>query len=134
MASYTATDVVTRALKRLAVLSAVETASAEDSVNGLDALNLMLHGLNAEGVAYAHVDIAATDKVNVGDHLVWAVIDRLAERLAPEYGIVPTPIMQSEFNRARRALAAGLFTIATATADRALRGTRAGSYNIDTDA
>ena len=133
MASHTATVVVTKALKRLAILGAVEEASAEDSAAGLDALNRLMHGFNSEGVAYAHADLDAATIVNLGDHLIWALIDRLAERLAPDYGIVPPPALQAEFNRARRAMSVGLFVPGIARVDSALRRRRAGYYNIATD-
>lgn len=61
----TASEAITRALKRASIVAAGESPSAVELADGLDALNEMLDGWSADGLATADVTLAAT--VTSGD-------------------------------------------------------------------
>lgn len=89
MASQTANQILTRALRRLKVLAAEATMSAADLADGLVTMNGAMHGFGPKGIAYAHIaDLASADTVNMPDELIDSLVWMIADALAPEYEVV----------------------------------------------
>jgi hypothetical protein len=134
MASATASDVISKALQRLNLISEVETMSSEQAADGLIALNEMMHGFSSQGIAYAHSDLALTDTVNMHDGLIDSLKWMLARKLADDgYGVVLSPQQLGMMMMAKRALQAAYFLRRVAPVDRALRSRGVGGYNFTRD-
>lgn len=134
MASATARDVITRAMRRLAVLDEAEAMNADQGANGLAWLNDLLAGFNAEGIDNAHTDLSSLDSVvNVPDHLIRSVVLLLARDIADPYGVQIMPQMAAQMMQAKQALQAHYNVRRKAVVDRALLTSPAGSYDITRD-
>lgn len=131
MASQTAAEVITGAMRRLNLISEVETISAAQMANGLVSLNEMMHGFSRRGIAYAHSDLAQTDTVNMPDDLIDDLKWMLARKLADEgYGVAITPQQGGMMMMSKRALQAAYFMRRTSPVDPALRARRLGSFSF----
>lgn len=83
----TNSELITRALRRIGVLSEVETASAEQSTQGIQMLNDLMADWEQEGVSLGYYEqTSLTDDTPIPDHARAAVIYYLSFALAPEYG------------------------------------------------
>lgn len=134
MASVTANDIVIAVLRRLNLISEVETPSAEQASNGLTALNEMMHGFSRRGIAYAHTDLGGTDTVNMPDDLIGDLKWLMAERLADDgYEVTLKPQQMKAIHAARRALQAAYYLQRNAPVDTAIRPRGYGGYNFTTD-
>lgn len=121
MATATANDVITAALKRLSVIEYDETPDAAQAADGLTMLNQFMHGLRQHGVAYAHRDLAATDTVNMPDDCIEPLIMAFAEKLEAEYMVPADPRRTMAMRDARRTLQAAFLVAPNATPEPALR-------------
>lgn len=130
----TASDIITRAAKRIGVLAEAETLSANAAVDALAQFNEMLHGFGPRGIHYAHTTLAAgSDTVNVPDEQVRNVTLLLCQEMADEYGVEINAQLASAIMDARQALQAAYYTIPKAVGDRALqRRTQAYPFSIRT--
>jgi len=89
--SSTARTVVTDALKLIQVTHPGRAPSADEMTDGVRAINLMLHSLEAEGVKLGFADIGVDDDVPLADRFIRGVKYLLAIDLAPEYGVEVAP-------------------------------------------
>ena len=121
MASATANDVITAALKRLMVLQYDETADASMLSDGLTMLNQFMHGLSLKGVFYAHRDLAATDTVNMPDQCIEALIFAFCEPLEFEYEVAPDPRRVMRMRAGMATLQAAFMIPPNATPEPAMR-------------
>lgn len=80
-----ASEIVTRALRRIRVVAKDEAPDADDMAEGVKALNSMMFGWKAHGVDVEHVELEPADAMTIGTEYEQAVIDLLAARLGPEY-------------------------------------------------
>lgn len=87
----TARVVVTRALKLIRVIAAEEEPQAQELVDGVAALNEMLHGLKSHNADLDYQDITADDDLPVPPEHIRPIRYMLAAELAPEYGTQLTP-------------------------------------------
>ena len=133
MASRTALQVLTSAFRRLNILEETESLNAEQSAEGLVALNGMLHGFDSMGIAYAHSDLALTDTLNVPDGQVRNVVLMLAEELAPDYERPISPTFQMQIDGACRALQAHYMVVPPAQIDIGLVNRLASGRSTDAD-
>lgn len=134
MASATANDVISGALRMLNLISEVETMSSEQAASGLTALNEMMHGFSRKGIAYAHADLAATDTVNMPDDLIGDLKRLFTERLADEGNEVTLTAQQLRAIAAsRRTLQSAYFLARRSPVDTAIRVRGPGGYNFTTD-
>lgn len=78
----TATQISTRALKRLGVLSAGATAAAADITDANEELSAMIASWEGKGLS--------GDVLPLDPRFETAIIDMLAVRIAPTYGIEPS--------------------------------------------
>ena len=121
MATATANDVITAALKRLNVIEYDETPDAAMLADGLAMLNQFMHALRQHGVAYAHRDLTATATVNMPDDCLEALIWAFCEKLEPEYQVPPDPRRAMTMTGARRVRQAAYMIAPNATPEPAIR-------------
>lgn len=108
-------QIVTRALKRLALVEPGETPSAADAEDGLAALNAMLAGWQADGINVSP-DVPLPAKHEEG------VVALLAVRLAPDYGKEAPVQVYADASRGMDRLYADYIQPPLATFDCALIG------------
>lgn len=95
----TVDTIIKRALVLINVNDAGEAPSADDSSNGLDALNDMLHGWKKEGIDLNHKTASLGDTLLVDASYLEGIRYNLAVRLAPEYGRpIPTHVAERATN------------------------------------
>lgn len=128
MASQSANQILTRAMRRIKVLAGEEAMDAATLADGLVTMNGVMHGFGPRGVHYAHVDLASTDTVNMPDELIDSLVWMIAEALAPEYGYAFTPTEMPLVMRALQMLQAGYKYTAPAPAPRGLLRNLTGRY------
>lgn len=128
MATQTALQVLTRAMRRIKVLASSEAMGSDDLADGLVTLNGMMHGLATRGAYYAHVDLAATSTVNMPDEMIDSLVWLAAEALAPDYGYAFTPKEETQILGALQALQAGYKMTRPAPAPRGLLRNMPGRY------
>lgn len=114
----TATEIATRALKRLSVVGAGETPSAADVADMTTALNAMIASWEAEGLS--------GDVLPLDARFEKAIIDCLAVDQAETYGKTPGPILMRDADNGRRAIQAAFLAVPQSTFDRSLKWT--GNY------
>lgn len=110
----TTSYIIGRALSRIAVLRIGKTATAIQAQDGLNAVNEMLLGLQADGI-YISPLIPIPDKHTPG------LIAMLAIKLAPDYGIEPSPLLIQEAKDGMKALLAAYVYAPDAQFDPAVR-------------
>jgi hypothetical protein len=112
----TVQDIVTDALRKLAIVSRDEEAQPEDITEGVRAFNQMLHAWKLQSVDVSHVDQVASDTFALGDEYQEGVVYNLASRLSPEY-VVPANFDADAWFRD---IQAAYMTIDSVTFDKAL--------------
>ena len=128
MATQTARQVLTRAFRRLKQVAGEEAMTAAELSDGLVTMNGAMHGFNRKGIHYAHVDLAATDTVNMPDDLIDSLVWAIADALAPEYYYQFTPGEQAAVIEARQVLQAAYKSIPPQSAPRGLLRNRGYGY------
>lgn len=114
----TARDIVERALRKIGVVASDEAMTPDQAANGVDALNMMMHGWVMDGIDIAHTDLDAADEVPLQPQFIEGCVYLLAERLAPDFS------MQGFDVRAfKRRLSAAYLIIPDARIDTGLRNT-----------
>lgn len=128
----TALDIVKPALRAIEVVEGGESPTAEEGADGLTALNNMLRGFTADGIDYAHTEIATlATPVPMPDECTQILIDMLAVRLAREYGKMPSPLLIEDADRGRRYLQGRYRMPKTAPIDTGLTNRRAGDWSLN---
>lgn len=84
----TATQISTRALRRIGAFDALESPSAMDIANATEALTAMIASWEAEGLS--------GDVLPIDSRFEQAVVAMLAERLCEEYGKTPGPVLSRD--------------------------------------
>ncbi len=130
MATATARTIITRAFRRMGLISEDEGLTAEQTTEALDVLNDMMNGWEAEGIQYSHTDLALDDTVNVPDFLVRSAMWLLADELANEYGKALTDREIVNVERSRSNLQNYYFSIPQAQTDEGILNRR-GPYTIN---
>lgn len=108
----TATQISTRALRRLGVFDALESPSAMDVAAATEALTAMIASWEGVGLS--------GDVLPIDSRFEQAVVAMLAERLAEEYGKTPGPILQRDAKNGRAAIEAAYIATPEARFDGAL--------------
>lgn len=96
--TYTVSDALLRAAKRLRIVPAGDTLQAEDQADILDAYNSMMFGFEAAGlaltdsadVAYAHAVQAASDTFPLADKHFDSVWSVLMEKIIGQFPVDPS--------------------------------------------
>ena len=81
----TARDIVERAFRKLGVVASDEAMTADQAQNGLDALNMMMHGWMLDGIDVGHIDLQLADVFTMQPQFEEGCVYLLAERLSPDY-------------------------------------------------
>jgi len=121
----TATELTTRALRRLGVLDPLQAAAAEDIQTGTEALNAMIASWETDGLSGDVLPLDARHEAGV--------VAMLAVRLAEEYGKSPGPVLLRDARDGWTALQAAYMPIPESVFDMGLRQPGAGYvYEQDT--
>lgn len=102
----TMSDIVTAALKRIFVIGPDQDPTADESADGLAALNDMMHAWAVEGCDIHHTTLDLNDTFPLEDHHVQGVKAMLALRLSGDYTVTPHPMVVEMAGRGWRALQA----------------------------
>jgi len=114
----TATEIATKALKRLRVIGSGETPAAADVSDATDALNAMIaswEGLSLSG-----------DTLPLDKRFEQAIIAMLAVRLSEDYGKQVGPVLARDAKDGWDTIQAAFFAVPQSSFDRALKWT--GNY------
>ena len=130
MATRSARDTITRALKRLGIVAEMETVSSDQANDALIALNDMLNGFRAMGIQYAHRDLTLDDNLNVPDEQTRNVALMLCRELADDYGKALSPSLAESITTAAQSLKAYYLVLPKAQVDYGLRRRRPGTVDI----
>lgn len=133
MATRTARYVVTDAFHRIAIISEDESLTSEQTSRGLNTLNDMMNGWEAEGIQYQHTDLGLDDTVNVPDQLIRSVTWMLCDELADEYGKTLTENQQLQVLRARNALQSTFYRVPVAQTDEGIINRRGFGGTLNTN-
>lgn len=109
----TALDIVTRALRRLRVYSALEDIGSADAEDCLTSLNDMLFGWAINGIDLAHTTLVLADVLDVPDDHLEAITLSLMERVASQFAAEVSPVDAAIADQGRAAIRAYHFSIAT---------------------
>lgn len=130
MASQTAQQVLTRAMRRIKQLEAEEALTAAELADGLVTMNGAMHGFGPDGIYYAHTDLTATATVNMPDELIDSLIWMIAFALSPEYGYTFSEGESVALLNAKNKLQAAYWVQPPADTDPLLRPRRWGRSDI----
>lgn len=101
----TALDIVTRAFRKSGISGEGEILEAETAVEGLVALNDMLHAWKLDSVDIGHSDLALDDDFPLGPEFQEGTVYLLASRLSPNYTIPPAFDADAWFRKIQAAYA-----------------------------
>lgn len=111
----TATEIATKALKRLRIISAGETPAAEDVADATDALNAMLASWEAQGLT--------GDVLPLDARFEAGIVAMLAVRMAEDYGKTPGPVLLDDADRGWKGIRGAFFAVPRATFDTGIQHT-----------
>ena len=78
-------DLVERAYRKIGVVATDEAMTADQASVGMDALNMMMHGLVLEGVDTGYTGLALADDFSLDARFDESVVYMLANKLAPDF-------------------------------------------------
>lgn len=113
----TASDLVTWALRKLAIVPSGGIPSASELSDGVEALNEMLAEWKIDGIDLGLSTLAASSTVSVDDAYIRAIRYNLAEDICEDYGQPVPPNVARRAELGRRILTAAKFTINDVTFD-----------------
>lgn len=114
----TARDLVERAYRKIGVVATDEAMTADQASVGMDALNMMMHGLVLEGIDTGYSDLQLADQFSLDARFDEGIVYMLASRIAPDFG------RQGFDDRAfKQGLANAFLIVPDASIDTAIRRT-----------
>ena len=120
MPTYTARDMITRALRLIDVVGDGVDLSAEQADDGLKGLNDMLFYWGLEGIQIGHTEATLDTVFTLPDNHMLPVRYNLAVMLAPEFDAVVSDYVAEMANRSFRQLKQEHFVAPKAEFDREL--------------
>lgn len=111
----TATEIVTRALKRIRKTDSHSTPDATDIADGTEALTAMLASWEADGLS--------GDTTPLDARFEQAVVAMLAVRLAEDFGATPGPILLRDAKDGWNAIQAAFFAVPNSKFESSLSST-----------
>lgn len=91
---------VARSLRLLQVIDAVQPVKARDMETAIEALNAMMRRLEADSLALGWQPVAnPSDDVPIPEEAEEAVAANLAMTMAPEFGVMPMPLVVTMASR-----------------------------------
>ena len=115
----TASEIVVRALRKLAVVQQDDPVDPWQINTGVDALNGIMYGWEAGGLSYSHTLLHHADALATPPKLDDAIVYILADKLAPEYLTPPPPAR--DLLTAQQQVFANYLTVSAATIPAGLR-------------
>lgn len=100
----TARDIITRSLRELGVVDAIEDVAAEDADAALAHMNDMLAAWELDGVPLGLGQVTLNTALAVPDSHLEAIRANLSARLAPIFARQPPAIVVEQASRGLRAL------------------------------
>lgn len=82
----TVLDIITRAMRKIGIVAHDENMTADQSLNALDTLNMMMHSWAITMPSWSHSDLALSDTFPLDPMFHEGVVYQLASRISPEYG------------------------------------------------
>lgn len=133
MATRSARQTITTALRRIGILAEMESMSADQGNDALTTLNDMMQGFPSRGIPYVHEALTLDSALNVPDEQTRNVMLMLAWELLDEYGKQPSPKLVSDCAEARNALQACYYMADPAQLDSGIenRLSRGYSNNVE---
>lgn len=117
----TSVQIATRALRRLAVISADETPASADIEAAQEALTALINSWEAEGLT--------ADALPLDARFEQGLVAMLAMRLAEEYGKTPSQVLVKDATDGWSAIRAAFFAVPMSRFDKALKFT--GHYSMN---
>jgi len=117
MATRSARETITTALRRIGILSEMESMSADMANDALTTLNDTMQGFPARGIHYVHTALTLDSVLNVPDEQTRNVMLMLAWDLADEYGKTISPKLLTDIGEAKSALQACYYVVPPAQLD-----------------
>jgi len=106
MATRSARETITAALRRLGILAEMESMSADMANDALTTLNDLMFGFPPRGINYTHTELALSDNVTLAPAQVRNLVLLLAVELAPDYGVTPPELIVMQAAQAEMQLQA----------------------------
>lgn len=128
----TASDILTRASRRIGTLPGEESLTSAEAADALDIMNTLMQGFGPMGIYYVHSTLALTNTVNMPDELIRPLILMVASELADEFGMQLTPKLMADIEAARSTLQAHYFLKRPGVIDPAIKSQIIGRFNITT--
>ena len=116
----TARDLVERAYRKIGIVATDEAMTADQASVGMDALNMMMHGLVLEGIDVGYSDLLLAEQFSLDARFDEGIVYMLASRLAPDFS---RPGFDER--RFKQGLANAFLIVPDAEIDTALRRTSA---------
>ncbi len=129
-AGPTASDIINRAGKRAKILADEAIFTSSEAADALQLLNDMMHGFPAKGIQYAHVQLAATETVNIPDEQIRNLVLMFTRELLIDFQMPLDPLLGEEIEQAQRELQAAYYTVPQARISRSLLPARYGFFDI----
>lgn len=120
----TATEIATKALRRLGVIDALESPSAADEKHATEALSALI-------ASWETLQMAG-DALPINARFERGLTAMLAVHLSDDYGKAPSAILLDEAKRGETALLAAFLAVRPSTFDSALQVGRYGYRQLDT--
>ena len=81
----TCRDLVERAFRKIGVVATDEAMTADQADVGMDALNMMMHGLVLDGIDAGYTSLELADQFSLDARYDESVVYMLANKLAPDF-------------------------------------------------
>lgn len=133
MATRSARETITSALRRIGILSEMEAMSADQANDALTILNDMMQGFPARGIHYVHAPLTLDTALNVPDEQTRNVMLVLVWELADEYGKTLSPKLIHDCGEALNALIACYYVVPPAQLDSGVANRLSLGYNANID-
>lgn len=83
----TTREIIERAYRKIGIVASDDPMTADQSLNGLSAINMMMHGWELDGINIGHADLTLDADFSMASKFHEGAVYQLAARLAPEGGI-----------------------------------------------
>ncbi|MFM2150260.1 MAG: tail accessory factor [Pseudomonadota bacterium] len=117
----TARDIITRSLRELGIVDAIETPSSEDAAAALDVLNDMVAAWELDAIPLGLATLTLNTDLAVPASHMEALRSNLTARLAAVFGVQPPALAVEQASRGYRNLQAAYARRRLLSADPALR-------------
>ena len=114
----TCRDLVERAFRKIGVVATDEAMTADQADIGMDALNMLMHGLVLEGIDAGYTSLELADQFSLDARYDESIVYMLANKIAPDFN---RPGVDDRL--AKQRIANAFLIVPTVQIDSALRDT-----------